>query len=42
MKTVYRWYHSGYLDGAKAKGSLRIYRDSILNLVGEKGSSPPQ
>ena len=42
LKTVYRWYHSGYLDGAKARGSLRIYRDSILNLVDGKDSLPPQ
>ena len=42
LKTVYRWYRSGFIEGAKAKRSLRIYRDSIVNLVNEKGSSPHQ
>ena len=42
MKTVYRWYHTGLIDGAKARRSLRIYRDSILKLVDEKDSFPHQ
>ncbi|MGD0658315.1 MAG: helix-turn-helix domain-containing protein [Syntrophorhabdales bacterium] len=42
LKTIHRWYHSGLFEGAKVKGSLRIYRDSILKLVGEKDSLPPQ
>jgi excisionase family DNA binding protein len=37
LKTVYRWYRSGLIEGAKVKRSLRIYRDSILKLVDEKG-----
>ena len=40
LKTVYRWYCSGLIEGAKVRGSLRIYRDSILKLVGEKDSLP--
>ena len=35
MKTIYRWYHLGEIKGAKIKGSLRIYRASILNLLNE-------
>ena len=42
MKTVYRWYRSGFIEGAKARGSLRIYRDSIVKLVDEKDSFPDQ
>ena len=33
LKTVYRWHRMGTIKGIKVKGSLRIYRDSILNLV---------
>jgi len=39
-KTVYRWYCSGLIEGVKVKRSLRIYRDSILKLVGEDDSFP--
>ena len=39
-KTVYRWYRLGFIEGAKFKGSLRIYRDSILKLVDEKEALP--
>lgn len=42
FKTVYRLYHLGLIEGVKAKGSLRIYRDSILNLVDGKDSLPHQ
>jgi excisionase family DNA binding protein len=42
LKTVYRWYHSGLIAGAKAKKSVRIYRDSILKLVDEKDPFPHQ
>ncbi|MGD0661837.1 MAG: helix-turn-helix domain-containing protein [Syntrophorhabdales bacterium] len=42
LKMVYRWYRSGYIDGVKAKGSLRIYRDSILKLVDGKDALPHQ
>ena len=35
LKTVYRWYHAGFIEGAKARGSLRIYRDSVVKLVGD-------
>ena len=35
--TVYRWYHFGLIEGVKANGILRIYRDSVLKLVEEKG-----
>ena len=34
--TVYRWYHFGLIEGVKANGILRIYRDSVLKLVEEK------
>ncbi len=37
-KTIYRWYRSGLIEGAKVKRSLRIYRDSVLNLLDDKGS----
>ena len=33
LKTVYRWYGSGLIEGTKVKRSLRIYRDSILKLM---------
>ena len=33
LKTVYRWHRLGTIKGIKVKGSLRIYRDSILKLV---------
>jgi excisionase family DNA binding protein len=33
LKTVYRWYRTGLIEGTKVKRSLRIYRDSILRLV---------
>lgn len=33
LKTVYRWYRLGAIQGIKVKGSLRIYRHSILKLV---------
>jgi len=42
LKTVHRWYHSGLLEGVKARRFLRIYWDSILRLVDEKDSSPRQ
>ncbi|MGD0663725.1 MAG: helix-turn-helix domain-containing protein [Syntrophorhabdales bacterium] len=42
LKTVYRLYHSGLIEGVKANGSLRIYRDSLLKLVDEKDSLPHQ
>jgi excisionase family DNA binding protein len=33
LKTVYRWHRLGTIRGIKVKGSLRIYRDSIMKLV---------
>ena len=33
LKTVYRWYRLGEIKGTKIKGSLRIYRDSIMKLI---------
>lgn len=33
LKTVYRWHRLGTIRGIKVKGSLRIYRDSIVKLV---------
>jgi predicted site-specific integrase-resolvase len=33
LKTIYRWHRLGTIQGVKVKGSLRIYRDSILKLV---------
>ena len=38
-KTIYRWYRSGLIRGTKVKRSLRIYRDSILKLVGASDSA---
>ena len=38
LKTVYRWHRSGTIRGIKLKGSLRIYRDSILNLFHENNA----
>jgi len=35
LKTVYRWHDIGMIDGTKLKRVLRIYRDSVLNLVEE-------
>ncbi len=42
LKTVYRWYRYGFIEGAKAKRSLRIYRDSVLKLIDEKDPFPHQ
>ena len=42
LKTVYRWYRAGLIDGTKVKRSLRIYRDSILKLVDGNGSLADQ
>jgi predicted site-specific integrase-resolvase len=42
LKTVYRWYRSGLIEGTKVKRSLRIFRDSILRLVDNNGSFPDQ
>ena len=42
LKTVYRWYRSGLIEGTKVKRSLRIYRDSILRLVDGNGSFSDQ
>ncbi len=42
LKTIHRWYQSGLIGGVKAGRSLRIYRDSIVKLVGEKYSSSHQ
>jgi excisionase family DNA binding protein len=40
LKTVYRWYHSGIIDGTKMNRCLRIRRDSVLKLIdGENGLS---
>jgi excisionase family DNA binding protein len=36
LKTVYRWYRAGLVEGAKVQRSLRIYRDSVLKLIAEK------
>jgi excisionase family DNA binding protein len=33
LKTVYRWYSLGLIEGTKVRRSLRIYRNSILKLV---------
>jgi len=40
LKTVYRWHRSGTIRGVKVRGSLRIYRDSILNLVDDNVAPP--
>jgi excisionase family DNA binding protein len=40
LKTVYRWYRLGAIEGTKAARSLRIYRDSVLKLIEEKDSVP--
>ena len=42
LKTVYRWYRSGLIDGTKVKRSLRIYRDSVLRLIDGDGSYSEQ
>jgi excisionase family DNA binding protein len=39
LKTVYRWYRSGLIEGTKVKRSLRIYRDSVLRLIDGNGSA---
>ena len=33
LKTVYRWYRQGLITGIKVRGSLRIYRGSIVKLI---------
>jgi excisionase family DNA binding protein len=42
LKTVYRWYRSGLIEGTKVKRSLRIYRDSVLRLIDGDGSFPDE
>jgi excisionase family DNA binding protein len=42
LKTVYRWYRLGEIKGTKIKGSLRIYRNSVLQLVDGNEPSPDQ
>jgi excisionase family DNA binding protein len=42
LKTVYRWYRSGLIEGIKVKRSLRIYRDSILRLIDSNESFSDQ
>ncbi|MGD0232542.1 MAG: helix-turn-helix domain-containing protein [Syntrophorhabdales bacterium] len=37
MKTVYRWYRSGIIEGIKLNRALRIYRESILRLIDNDG-----
>jgi excisionase family DNA binding protein len=39
VKTVYRWYHAGVIDGTKFQRSLRIYRESVVRLL--DGEGPP-
>ncbi|MGD0488410.1 MAG: helix-turn-helix domain-containing protein, partial [Syntrophorhabdales bacterium] len=36
LKTIYRWYHSGVIDGTKVNRSLRIYRESVLTMIDER------
>jgi excisionase family DNA binding protein len=38
LKTIYRWFRSGVIDGAKIQGSLRIYRESVIRLMEKDGS----
>ena len=33
LKTIYRWYRAGVLNGTKVNGIVRIYRDSVLRLI---------
>jgi len=42
LKTVYRWHHSGIIEGSRDRGSLRISRDSVVRLVEDKDSSREQ
>lgn len=42
LKTVYRWYRSGLINGTKVKRSLRIYRDSVLQLIDGSEVLPDQ
>ena len=42
LKTVYRWYRSGLIEGTKVKRSLRIFRESILRLIDGDGSLSDQ
>jgi excisionase family DNA binding protein len=36
LKTVYRWYRSGLIEGMKLRRSMRIYRDSVVGLLQKK------
>ena len=40
LKTVYRWYRLGSIEGTKAARSLRIFRDSVVKLVDSEDASP--
>jgi len=35
LRTIYRWYEMGILEGTRLKGSIRIFRESVKNLIGE-------
>jgi excisionase family DNA binding protein len=35
LRTVYRWYEMGMLEGTRLKGSMRIFRESVIKLVGD-------
>lgn len=39
LKTIYRWYQGGIIEGVRLNRSIRIYRDSVLKLVGNAGKA---
>lgn len=40
IKTVYNWNDNGILKGIKINGTLRIFRQSIINMIGNSDNTP--
>ncbi len=42
LKTVYRWFRLGVVDGTRVNRSLRIYRESVLEMIDERRLKIPE
>jgi excisionase family DNA binding protein len=36
LRTIYRWYEMGVIEGTRLNRSVRIFRESVLKRVEEK------
>jgi hypothetical protein len=36
LRTVYRWYEMGIIEGARINRSLGIFRESVVKLIKER------